>query len=169
MTALQPGDTFPSDVTFSYIPFDEAISNGTSCGRPVNYNTSKEFANKRVILVSVPGAFTPTCSARHLPGLLENLDRFKALGVQQITIIAYNDPYVMNAWRKNNEVQDDYVLFLTDPATAFAKQIGWTKGERTGRFAIVIDGNKVTYAAKEPGSEITVSSAEALLNFLEQI
>lgn len=59
-------------------------------------------------------------------------------------------------------------LFLSDPGTAFSQRIGWTKGERTGRYAIVLDDNKVVYAENEPGSDLTVSGADAVLNFLEQ-
>ncbi|KAF1825975.1 peroxisomal matrix protein [Dissoconium aciculare CBS 342.82] len=167
MTALNPGDDFPSNVTFSYIPYDEKTSDEAACGRPVDLEVSKEFNNKKIVLVAVPGAFTPTCSARHIPGFLDRLEDFKKAGVDKILVVAFNDAWVMNAWRRENGVKNDYTLFVADPSAAFAKKIGWTKGERTGRFAIVVDNNKVVYAKNEPGSELTVSSAESVLAFFQ--
>lgn len=148
----------------------------------------------------MPGAFTPGCSARHLPGYIQNLSALKSKGVDIVAVIAFNDAWVMSAWGKANGIKDDSIvccflyhyvfprlaysflcsretlfkevlrlmfvlqqLFLSDPGTAFSKQLGWTMGERTARYAMVIDNGKITYAEKEPGREVTVSSAEAVL------
>jgi len=163
MTELKVGDSFPSGVTFSYVPYTPQTGDITSCGIPINYDASKEWAGKKVVLFSVPGAFTPGCSARHLPGYIQNLSALRSKGVDVVAVIAYNDAWVMSAWGKANGIKDDSILFLSDPGTAFSKQLGWTNGERTARYAMVIDNGKITYAEKEPGREVTVSSAEAVL------
>ncbi|KAI0133719.1 Redoxin [Xylariales sp. AK1849] len=169
MAGLKPGDTFPSEVTFSYVPYTDEKSDINACGIPINFEASKEFSGKRVVLVSVPGAFTGTCSEKHLPGYIENLARFKAKGVDIIAVIAYNDAYVMSAWGKAKNIKGHDILFLSDPGAGFSKEIGWTKGERTARYALVVEDNKVVYAGKEPGREITVSSAGEVLKVLEQL
>ncbi|KAI9744512.1 MAG: hypothetical protein M1818_002041 [Claussenomyces sp. TS43310] len=163
MAAPQVGDSFPSGVTFSYIPYTPEIGDITSCGMPVNYDASKEWANKKVVLFSVPGAFTPGCSARHLPGYIENLPKLKEKGVDIVATIAMNDAFVMSAWGKANNIKDDSILFLSDPDCAFSSKFGWAAGGRTLRYAMIIDNGKITYAEKEPGREVSVSSAEAVL------
>jgi len=163
MSGLKVGDSFPEGVTFSYIPYTEEKGDITACGIPINYDASKEFAGKKVVLFSVPGAFTPGCSAKHLPGYIENLAALKAKGVDIVAVIAYNDAFVMSAWGKANGIKNDDILFLSDVDTAFSKKLGWTLGERTARYAIVIDNGKITYAEKEPGRDVSVSSAEAVL------
>ena len=81
-----------------------------------------------------------------------------------VAVIAYNDPFVMNAWSKANGIKNDDILFLTDDGTKFSKSIDWTLGERTGRYALVIDHGKITYAEKEKGpGDVTVSGAEAII------
>jgi len=122
-----------------------------------------EFADKKVVLFSVPGAFTPSCSAQHLPGFVKALPELKKKGVDIVACIAFNDAWVMSAWGKANGVKDESILFLSDAGAAFSKSIGWTKGERTSRYAIVIDHGKVIYAEQEPGGDVSVSSAEAVL------
>lgn len=111
---------------------------------------------------NVLGAFTPGCSVRHLPGYIQNLPQIKSKGVDIIAVLAFNDPYVMSAWGKANGIKGDDIvsslaidarkighkltvpqLFLTDPEAKFSKSIGWTRGERTGRYAMIIDHGKV--------------------------
>ncbi|MCJ1363724.1 Peroxiredoxin Asp f3 [Acarospora aff. strigata] len=163
MTALKPGDSFPDGVVFSYVPYTEDKDDITSCGIPQNYNASKEWADKKVVLFAVPGAFTPGCSARHLPGYIENLSKIKSKGVDVVAVIAFNDAWVMSAWGKANKIKGDDILFMTDPDAKFSSSIGWTQGSRTARYAMVIDHGKVVYAEKEPGGDVTVSGAEAVL------
>ena len=81
-------------------------------------------------------------------------------------MIAFNDAWVMSAWSKANGIKNDDILFLNDAGTEFSKKLGWTAGERTARYALVIDNGKIVYAEKEPGREVTVSSAEAVLTKL---
>lgn len=166
MSGPSAGEPFPEGVEFTWVPYTEESGAMTSCGRPQPYNASKEFAHKKVVLFAVPGAFTPGCSARHLPPYLENLSEIKSKGVDLVIVIAYNDAWVMSAWGKANNVRGDDLLFMCDTETEFSKKIGWTKGERTSRYAMIIDHGKVTYAENEPGSDVTVSGAEAVMSHL---
>ncbi|KAJ5502775.1 Redoxin [Penicillium fimorum] len=166
MTTLKSGDSFPSDVVFQYIPWSEESDEITSCGIPINYNASQEWANKKVVLFSVPGAFTPTCSISHVPGYIQNLPKLREKGVDIVAVIAFNDPFVMSAWGKANKVRGNDILFLSDPDAKFSKSIGWADqaSGRTARYAIVIDHGKVRYAdiETERGS-LKKSGADAVL------
>jgi len=163
MPELKVGDSFPDGVVFSYVPYTEEKGDITACGIPQNYNASKEWADKKVVLFAVPGAFTPGCSARHLPGYIDKQKEMKAKGVDVIAVLAFNDAWVMSAWGKANGIKGDDILFLSDPEVKFGKSLGWTMGERLARWAMVIDHGKITYAEKEPAREVTVSSADAVL------
>lgn len=105
------GQSFPEDVTFTYIPYipDKGGLNQV-CGMPVAYKASDEFKDKKVVIVAVPGAFTPTCSEQHLPTFLEQKAAFQQAGVDKIIVLASNDPFVMSAWGKANGVTDDYIV-----------------------------------------------------------
>ncbi|KAL2023584.1 hypothetical protein VTK56DRAFT_2192 [Thermocarpiscus australiensis] len=163
MSALKAGDSFPEGVTFTYVPPTGDLTL-TACGIPIPYDASKEFKTKKVVLVAVPGAFTPTCQEQHITSYLANLGNLKAKGVDAIIFIAYNDPFVMSAWGKANGIKDESILFMSDTNTAFSKSIGWTIGERTGRYAIVVDHGKVVYAeADTVKGSIANSGAEAVL------
>ncbi|KAJ5824753.1 Redoxin [Penicillium robsamsonii] len=185
MTTLKSGDSFPSDVVFKYIPWSEESDEITSCGIPINYNASQEWANKKVVLFSVPGAFTPTCSVNHVPGYIQNLPKLREKGVDIVAVIAFNDPFVMSAWGKANKVRGDDIvsitplstlratgvdfgeqLFLSDPDAKFSKSIGWADAAsgRTARYAIVIDHGKVRYADIETErGAVKKSGADAVL------
>ncbi|KAJ5887468.1 Peroxiredoxin Pen c 3 [Penicillium taxi] len=159
---IKAGDSFPEDVKFSYIPWAEDSASITSCGIPINYNASKEWADKKVILFALPGAFTPVCSANHVPEYIAKLPELRKKGVDVVAVLAYNDAYVMSAWGKANGVTGDDILFLSDPEAKFSKSIGWADEEgRTYRYAIVLDHGKVTYAAKEREKNVLeVTSAD---------
>ncbi|OXV10671.1 hypothetical protein Egran_01567 [Elaphomyces granulatus] len=167
----KPGDSFPEDVVFEYIPWAEEIDGFSACGVPINYNASKEWADKKVVLFALPGAFTPVCSARHVPGYMENLPKLREKGVDIVAVLAFNDAYVMSAWGKANKVTGDDILFLSDPDLKFSKSIGWAALDgyksHTGRWAIVLDHGKVIYAQLERSKNVLeVSSAEAVLGAL---
>ena len=132
-------------------------------GIPVTYNASKEWADKKVVLFAVPGAFTPGCSVRHLPGYIEKLDEIKGKAVDIVAVIAFNDAFVMSAWGKANGIKNDDILFMSDSETKFSKSIGWNLGERTARYAMIVDKGTVVYAEKEPARDVTVSGAAAVL------
>ena len=110
---------------------------------PVNYDASKEWANKKVVLFAVPGAFTPGCSVRHLPGYIENLEAIKGKAVDVVAVMAFNDAFVMSAWGKANNIKGDDILFLSDPESKFSKSIGWSMGERAARYAVIVDKGTV--------------------------
>ena len=139
---------------------------------PQPMNTAELFGGKTVVLFAVPGAFTPTCSARHMPGFLENADALKAKGVDQIACVAVNDPFVMWAWAKDQAV-DDRVLMLSDGAAIFTKALGLELdlsarglGLRSSRYAMVIEDSVVTLLNVEPPGGFDISRAEAVLEAL---
>jgi len=112
----------------------------------------------------VPGAFTPTCQEKHVTSYLENLDKLKAKGVDQVIFIAANDQWVMAAWGKANGVKDDSILFTSDTGLEFSNKYGWVIGERTRRYAIIVDHGKVTYSGiDEVRGSIAKSGAEGVL------
>ncbi|KAK5083003.1 peroxiredoxin type-2 [Lithohypha guttulata] len=165
MANLKEGDTFPEGVEFSYIPYTPETSSPTSCGIPITLKASQEFSSKKVVLFAVPGAFTPGCSVRHLPGYIEHAEKMRGKGVDLVCVVASNDAFVMSAWGKVNGIKDE-ILFLSDPDAKFSKSIGWDMGvspNRTARYAMVLDHGKVVYAEKEPGRDVTVSGALAVL------
>ncbi|KAI9641924.1 peroxiredoxin type-2 [Ciborinia camelliae] len=164
---LKVGDALPEGVKFGWIPPTPENEDIKACGIPIIYKASEEWANKKVVIFSLPGAFTPTCSASHLPGYIANLPALREKGVDVVATIAYNDPYVMSAWGKANSIHNEDILFLSDANCAFSKLLGWVDGERTGRYAVVIDHGKIVYAELEPnGKFVTVSGAEAVLSKL---
>jgi len=165
MAPLKPGEAFPDGVVFTTVaPNDKDI---TACGLPIKYNASEQFKGNKAILVAVPGAFTPACQEQHLQSYLANLDRLKAKGVDTIVVIAYNDAWVMDAWRKANGVQDPSVIFANDDDNNFSKSLGWTNGQRLGRYLIIVDHGKVVYADIETvKGSIEKSGAEAALAHL---
>ncbi|KAI1176489.1 putative peroxisomal membrane protein [Nemania sp. FL0916] len=166
MSALKAGDDFPADVNFLYVKPTPETSDVLACGIPSPYNASAEFKDKKAVIVSVPGAFTPTCQNTHITGYLSKLGELKAKGADVIIVIAFNDPFVMAAWGKANGIKDESILFATDNEAAFSQSLGWTLGPRTARYAIVVDHGKVVYAEKEPGRDVGVSGVDAVLSKL---
>ncbi|KAF5093758.1 hypothetical protein DV451_005149 [Geotrichum candidum] len=171
--ALSVGDSFPPNVKFSYVPYTPENSDVLSaCGIPTVYDTEKEFANKKVVIVSVPGAFTPTCTANHIPPFIQKVNEIKAKGVDDIIILSANDPFVQAAWGKALGGADK-LIFASDGNAAFSEAVGLSVdlssrgfGKRTARYAIIVDHNKVTYVEQEPGPGVTVSGVEAVLAHL---
>ncbi len=139
---------------------------------PKEVSTADVFAGKKVVLFATPGAFTPTCSVRHVPGFLQNLDALKAKGVDTIVCTAVNDVFVMDAWRKDLGV-DDRILMLADGSGALAKALGLELdltarglGVRSQRYAMVVEDGKVTHLGVEGPGEFEVSKAESVLAVL---
>ncbi|KAI9786382.1 MAG: hypothetical protein M1839_006842 [Geoglossum umbratile] len=164
MSGLKAGDRFPEDVAFNYIPWTPENASLISCGKPQVYQTASAFAGKKAVLISTPGAFTPGCTQRHLPGFISNLTALKAKGVDTVAVIAYNDAWVMSAWGKAYGIEGDDIVFLSDPEARFSRSIGWASGTRGARYALVVDDGVVTYAGKEEGAgEIVASSVETIL------
>ncbi|MEM8799460.1 MAG: peroxiredoxin [Pseudomonadota bacterium] len=130
------------------------------------------FAGKTVVLFSVPGAFTPTCSAKHLPGFIEHADAILGKGVDTIACIAVNDVFVMDAWGKSQGA-GDRVLMLADGNADFAKMLGldldvsaFGMGTRSQRFAMIAKDGVVSDLFVEEGGAFHVSSAEHILGAL---
>ena len=139
---------------------------------PQKISTEQLFSGKKVVLFSVPGAFTPTCDAKHLPGYLQQADALKARGIDTVACMAVNDVFVMNAWGKASNVGDK-VLMLADGNAEYSKALGlelnatgFGMGIRGQRFAIVADNGVVKGLYVEAPGEFRVSSAEHVLSTL---
>jgi len=136
---------------------------------PGAMSTDDLFAGKKVVLVSVPGAFTPTCSMNHLPGFVEHAADLRNKGVDTIACMAVNDVFVMHAWGRDRGVGDDVVM-LADGNGDYARALGleldatgFGMGKRGQRFAIVVDDGVATHVAIEEPAKFEVSKAEAIL------
>jgi peroxiredoxin len=136
---------------------------------PQNLTTDQLFAGKKVVLFSVPGAFTPTCDAKHLPGFIEKAGDLQAKGIDTVACMAVNDVFVMNAWGKHSSV-DGKVLMLADGNGDYARALGlelnatgFGMGLRGQRFALVVDDGVVQGVFVEGPGEFRVSSAEHVL------
>jgi len=131
------------------------------------------FGGKKVVLFSLPGAFTPTCSAKHLPGYVGNADALKSKGVDEVACLAVNDAFVMGAWG-DAQGASGKVTMLADGSGEFTKALGMELdlsglglGVRGKRFAMVVEDGTVTHLAEEPNpGELDVSAAEKILEAL---
>ncbi|HEY8352752.1 MAG TPA: peroxiredoxin [Sphingomonadales bacterium] len=139
---------------------------------PEPVNTRDLFAGKKVVLFSVPGAFTPTCSAKHLPGFVAKADDIRAKGVDDIICIAVNDVFVMNAWGKDQGAKGK-VTMIADGNGDFTRALGLTldatkfgMGERGQRFSLIAEDGVVKELNVEAPGEFRVSSAEHCLTQL---
>lgn len=139
---------------------------------PVPLSTEELFGGKKVVLVSVPGAFTPTCSARHLPGFVDLADKILAEGVDTIAFFAVNDVFVMNAWGKDQGAGDK-VLMVADGDADFAKATGLELdltgkglGLRNQRFAMVVEDGVVKALMVDPGGKFETTGADSVLKAL---
>jgi peroxiredoxin len=135
-------------------------------------STDELFKGKKVVLFALPGAFTPTCSAKHLPGFVQNYDQLKAKGVDAVACLSVNDAFVMNAWGKDQKVGDK-VMMLADGNGEFSRAVGLTMdgtgygmGQRSQRYAMVVDNGVVKALNVEAPGAFEVSSAEAVLKGL---
>jgi len=149
---------------------DVKLVKATESG-PEAVQSADYFKGKRVALFSVPGAFTPTCSAKHLPGFVEKADELKAKGIDEIVGTAVNDPFVMGAWNKASGSSD--ITMLADGNADFAKAVGLTMdgsgfglGLRGQRFSMVVNDGVVEQLHVEAPGEFKVSSAEYLIENL---
>ena len=138
----------------------------------VNIEVGKHFSNKKIVLFSVPGAFTPTCSAKHLPGFVEYSSDILSKGVDEIICISVNDPFVMNAWEKDQNSKGKVTL-LADGNGDFTEALGLSfdgsgfgLGKRGQRFVIIIDKGIIVHLAIEKAGSFEVSSAESVLKAL---
>ena len=142
-------------------------------GTPVKKKISEIIKNKKVVMFGLPGAYTSVCSAKHLPGYKKKADQFKLKGIDQIICISVNDPFVMEAWGKANDVEND-VLMLADPFINFTKAIGAEVdksgrglGIRSNRYVMLINDLKILNIKEETDTgTCEISAAE---NFLKLV
>jgi peroxiredoxin len=155
---IKVGDTLP-EATFMTMTADG----------PSPVTTDDVFKGKKVALFAVPGAFTPTCSARHLPGFKDQAGAFKDKGVDVIACVSVNDVFVMGAWGKSQEV-GDAVMMLADGNGAFTTALGleldgskFGMGKRSQRYSMIVNDGVVETLNLEEGGEFKVSSADYML------
>ena len=158
MSTIKVGDSIPS------MKLMVATDDG-----PKEIAIDEIFKGKKVVLFAVPGAFTPTCSAKHLPGFVQKADALTAKGVDHVVCLSVNDAFVMGAWAHDQGVGDK-VLMLADGSGAFTKAVGLELdlvarglGVRSQRYALVAEDGKVTHLAIEAPGGFDVSRAEAIL------
>ena len=135
---------------------------------PEDISTADIFSGKKVVLFAVPGAFTPTCSAAHLPGFVANADKIKAKGVDAIVCLSVNDAFVMDAWGKGQNAEE--LLMVGDGNGEFTKAMGvemdgsgFGLGTRSVRYSLIAEDGKITALNLEQGGAYEVSSADAIL------
>jgi len=153
---IKPGDKIPS------VTLKQLGASGLS-----DLSTDSIFGGKKVVMFALPGAFTPTCSAKHLPGFVQSLDKFKAQGVE-VACLSVNDPFVMKAW--SDAQKADGITMLADGNGTFTKALGlemdgsgYGLGQRCQRFALYAENGVVKSLAVEKPGAFEVSSAEAML------
>lgn len=180
--ALQSGQEFPKDVAFRYIPIDlNAKQDPLACEQPILLKIDKllEQTDGNTLIVSVPGAFTPTCTANHIPPFLANLTKLKTeKNIEAIIVTSANDAFVLNAWGKllldGVEITEPrpQVYFASDGNVAFSLENDLSvdasangMGTRTARYAIVIENKtrKVLYLGKEVERGVKLSGIDAVL------
>ena len=155
---IKVGDTIPSMKLMMATP-----------DGPKETSTDDIFKGKKVVLFAVPGAFTPTCSVKHLPGFVQQAEAIKAKGVDTIACVAVNDAFVMGAWAREQGVNGKIVM-LADGSGAFTKALGLEldlisrgMGTRSQRFALVAENGKITQLEIEQPGGFEVSKAESIL------
>jgi peroxiredoxin len=162
---IKVGDTLPHTTLMEY---SEVEGEGCSIG-PNAVDVAKATAGKTIALFALPGAFTPTCSAKHVPGYVEKFDQFKAAGVDEIWCLSVNDAFVMGAWARDQHTQGK-VRMLADGSADFAKAAGLTldltargMGLRSNRYSMLVKDGKVTHLNNEGPGKFEVSDADTLL------
>jgi peroxiredoxin len=160
--AIKVGDSLPADLKLKEM----------GEGGPKDVTVGEIFKGKKVVLFAVPGAFTPTCSMKHLPGFLEQASALKTKGVDEIVCLSVNDAFVMGAWGNANNAKGK-VRMLADGNGEFTKALGLSldasgfgMGVRSQRYAMVVKDGKVQELLVEPGAGLNVSSAESVLSKL---
>lgn len=162
---IKVGDKLPNTTLFEFI---EVEGNGCSLG-PNAFEVEKVTSGKTVAVFALPGAFTPTCSAKHVPGFVEKADAFKAAGVDEIWCVSVNDAFVMGAWGRDQKTGGK-VRMMADGSADFSKAVGLTLdltarglGLRSNRYSMLVkDGVVKTLIVEGPG-EFKVSDADTLL------
>lgn len=162
---IKVGDKLPSGTLSEFI---EVETEGCSLG-PNNFQVDDLVKGKKIVIFGLPGAFTPTCSAQHVPGYVKHYNDFKAKGVDEIWCVSVNDPFVMGAWAKDQHTEGKVRMFGDGSAT-WAKALGLELdltarnfGMRMQRCALVVQDGVVKHVAVEAAGKFEVSNAESLL------
>jgi peroxiredoxin (alkyl hydroperoxide reductase subunit C) len=162
------GQKLPNATLYEF--FDESTE-GCAVG-PNAFEVEKEVAGKKIVIFALPGAFTPTCSAKHVPGYLEHFDAIKAKGVDEIWCVSVNDPFVMGAWGRDLKVGKK-VRMLGDGSGDFTKKLGMEfdlsargLGVRSQRYAMIVDNGVVKSLDLEGPGKFEVSDAASILKKL---
>ena len=142
-------------------------------GNPVKKNIQEFFKNKKIVLFGLPGAYTSVCSAKHLPGYVENFEKYKSKGIDLIVCISVNDPFVMDAWGKSQRVGGK-IIMMADPFLEFTKSIGADVdksarglGIRSNRYTMLLDDLKVVkLQEEEDAGACEISAAQNFLNLV---
>lgn len=162
---IKVGDTLPATVLMEYV---EVEGNGCSVG-PNPVDVTKASSGKTIALFALPGAFTPTCSAKHVPGYVEQFDALRAAGIDEIWCVSVNDAFVMGAWARDQNTAGK-VRMLADGSAAFAQATGLTldltakgMGLRSNRYSMLVKDGKVATLNIEGPGKFEVSDAQTLL------
>jgi len=141
-------------------------------GAPIEISSDEVFDGRRIVVFAVPGAFTRTCSAKHLPGFVAHATAFRERGIDAIACVSVNDPFVMHAWGEAHDAHGA-VTMLADPGAEFTSALGMTAdygavglGTRSRRYAMVVEDGVVEALFVEPEKGCTVSAAESVLDTL---
>ena len=160
--AVKVGDTLPTDVRLKEM----------GEGGPKDVTVGEVFKGKKVVLFAVPGAFTPTCSMKHLPGFVEKAPTIRQKGIDDVVCVSVNDAFVMGAWGEQQKAKGK-VRMLADGNGEFTKALGlgvdasgYGMGQRSQRYAMIVEDGKVKELLVEPGPGLNVSSADSVLGKL---
>lgn len=160
--SIKAGDTLPMDLKLKEM----------GEGGPKDVSVGDICRGRKVVLFAVPGAFTPTCSAKHLPGFVEQAATIRSKGVDEIVCLSVNDAFVMGAWG-NAQNAKGKVRMIADGNAEFTKALGLTldasgfgMGQRSQRYALIVNDGKVQEVLVEPGPGLNVSSADSVLSKL---
>ena len=162
---IQVGDTLPAGTLSEFI---EVEGNGCTLG-PNTFKVEDIVKGKKLAIFGLPGAYTPTCSAKHVPSYLSNFDALKAKGVDEIWCISVNDAFVMGAWGRDQKATGK-VRMMADGSADYVKKLGLTldltargMGVRSDRFSMFVDNGVVKSVNREAAGKFEVSNAETLL------
>jgi glutaredoxin/glutathione-dependent peroxiredoxin len=162
---IKVGDRLPEGTLYEFI---EVEGNGCTVG-PNAFKVQDLAKGKKIAIFGLPGAFTPTCSAKHVPSYVANLDKLKAKGVDEVWCLAVNDAFVMHAWAKDQQAQGK-IRFMGDGSAEYAKKLGLEldlnargMGTRMQRFSMLVDDGVVKQLNIEAPGKYEVSDAETML------
>ncbi|TDG08624.1 peroxiredoxin [Paraburkholderia guartelaensis] len=162
---IKQGETLPEATLFEFV---EDAREGCTLG-PNSFDVQKEAAGKRVVIFGLPGAFTPTCSAKHVPGYVEHFDALRAAGVDEVWCVSVNDAFVMGAWGRDQRTSGK-VRMMADGSAALTRALGLEQdlsargmGIRSQRYAMVVDDGVVKTLHVETPGKFEVSDAASIL------